>query len=254
MSVQATLTVEYGRTDPINLNGVGVASVNPVVGGDRLVSLLVGPIDYGNGGPVPFTTPSVAPTVLSYDLQGVSGGSGFFSDLSHATTSPAKLTQNTLPITGLARICLLSSGCQPGFTLEIDLSQNGTRGVGIGKTITASHPLSTTPIQLSLQHAPWQLAPATLPQSTLSGTITVMATGYVHGPLSNTSTAAKVGGTIQLISPSRVVTQGVPGEHSDKQALFTRLTLNFVPEPGSLLLLGPGVVGLAVLGRRRMHS
>ena len=254
MSVQATLTVEYGLTDPINLNGVGVASVNPIVGGDRLVSLLVGPIDYGNGGPVLFTTPSVAALVKSYDLQGVSGQSGFFSDLSHATTSPAKLTQNTLPIAGIARICLLISGCQPDFTLEIDLNQNGTRGVGIGGIITASTPLSPTALQLSFQHAPWQLAPATLLQSTMSGIVTAMATGYVHGPLSNTSTAAKVGGTIQLITPSQVFTQGVPGGHSDKQALFTRLTLNFVPEPGSLLLLGPGVVGLAVLGRRRMHS
>jgi hypothetical protein len=257
MSVQATLTVAYGLTDPIDLNGVGVAIVNPIVGGDRLVSLQVGPIDYGNGGPALFTTLSVSAIVISYDLRGLSGQSGSFFDLSHATTSPAKLTQKTLPIAGLARICLLFPDCQPGATLEVDLSQNGTRGVGIdieNNTITASTPLSTTTLRLSFHHAPWQLAPATLMQSTISGIATVMATGYVRGPLSNTWTAAKVGGTIQLISPSQVFTQGVPGGHSDTQALFTRLTLNFVPEPGSLLLLGPGAVALAVLGRRRMRS
>jgi hypothetical protein len=253
MTVNATLTVEYGLTDPIDLNGVGVAIVNPMVGGEQLVSLQVGPIDYGNGGPVPFTTPSVGALVKSYDLKGVSGGSGFFSDLSHATTSPAKLTQKTLPIAGTARICLLTSGCQPGFALEVDLSQNGTAGVGVGGTITASTPLSPTALQLSFQHAPWQLAPATLMQSTFNGIVTAMATGYVRGPLSNTSTAAKVGGSIQLIAPSQVFTQGVPGGHSNTQALFTRMTLNFVPEPGLLLLLGPGVVALAVLGRRRMR-
>jgi hypothetical protein len=254
MTVQATLTVVYGLTDPIDLSGVGVANVNPIVGGEQLVSLQVGPIDYGDGGPVLFTTTSVSTLIRSYDLRGVSGQSGFFSDLSHATTSPAKLTQNTLPIAGLARICLLFSGCQQGFTLEVDLSQNGTRGVGIGGTITASTPLSPTALQLSFEHAPWQLAPATLLQSTVNGIATAMATGYVRGPLSNTSTAAKVGGAIQLIAPSQVFTQGVPGGHSDTQALFTRLTLNFVPEPGLLLLLGPGVVGLAVLGRRRMRG
>ncbi|MFV1977858.1 MAG: hypothetical protein ACC649_00765, partial [Myxococcota bacterium] len=254
MSVQATLTVEYGLTDPVDLNGVGVAIVNPIVGGDRLVSLQVGPIDYGDGGPALFTTPSVSALIISYDLRGVSGQSGSFFDLSHATTSPAKLTQNTLPIAGLARICLLFPGCVSGSTLEVDLSQNGTRGVGIGGTITASTPLSTTTLKLSLHHAPWQLAPATLLQSTISGIVTAMATGYARGSLSNTSTAAKVGGTIQLITPSQVFTQGVPGGHSDTQALFTRLTLNFVPEPGLLLLLGPGVVGLAVLGRRRMRG
>jgi hypothetical protein len=254
MSVEATLTVEYGLTDPVSVNGVGVASVNAVVGGDRLASLWVGPIDYGDGGPVQFETPSVSALVLSYDLRGVSGRSGFFSDLSHATTSPAKLTQNTLPIAGIARICLIVPGCLSGFTLEVDLSQNGTRGVGIGGTITAITPLSPTSLELSLHHAPWQLAPATLLQSTVNGIVTAMATGYARGPLSNTSTAAKIGGTIQLITPSQVYTMGVPGGHSDTQALFTRLTLNFVPEPGLSLLLGPGVVGLALLGRRRMRS
>ncbi len=263
MSVQATLTVEYGTTDPVDLNGVGVATVNPVVGGDRLVSLQVGPIYYGDSDSVLFTDPVVTALVKSYDLRGVSGQSGFFSDLSHATTSPAKLTQNTLPIAGIARICLLFVGCLSSTTVEVDLSQNGTRGIGIGGTITASAtPMGATvsSFWISLRHAPWQLAPATLKQSIATsapgpGTIiTAMATGYVRGPLSNTSTAAKVGGAIQLIAPSQVFTQGVPGGYSDKQALFTRLTLNFVPEPGLLLLLGPGVVGLAVLGRRRMRS
>jgi len=257
MSVEATLTVKYGTTDPVHLNGVGVATVNPIVGGDRLVSLQVGPIDYGDSDSVLFTDPVVTALVKSYDLRGVSARSGFFFDLSHATTIPAKLTQNTLPIAGIARICLLFSGCLSATTVEVDLTQNATRGIGIGGTITAG---TTSGFRVSLHHAPWQLAPATLSQSTAPGTIiTAMATGYVHGPLwtagnPRSSTAAKTGGTIQLISPSQVFTEGVPGGYSDRQALFTRLTLNFVPEPGLSLLLGPGVVGLALLGRRRMRS
>lgn len=250
MSVQATLTVKYGLTDPVHLTSVGFANVNPVVGGDQLVSLQVAPIYFGDSSPVPFTTPSVTVYVKVYDLLGVSGQSGFLSDLSHATTSPAKLTQNTLPIAGIARICLLDPDCPSTTTVDVDLTQNGTRGIGIGGTITAGN---TTGFHITLQHARWQLAPATLLQSTMNGTITAMATGYVRGPLSNTSTAAKVGGAIQLITPSQVFTQGVPGGHSDTQALFTRLTLNFVPEPGLLLLLGPGVAGLALLGLRRMR-
>ena len=251
MPVEATLTVEYGTTDPVHLNGVGVATVNSVVGGDRLVSLQVGPIFFGDSDSVLFTDPVVTALVKSYDLRGVSAQSGFFFDLSHATTNPAKLGQNTLPIAGITRICLLFSGCLSATTVEVDFTQNGTRGVGIGGTITAGN---TTGFFISLHHAPWRLAPATLLQSTVSGIITMMATGYVRGPLSNTSTAAKFGGTIQLIAPTQVFTDGVPGGYSEVQALFTRLTLNFVPEPGLLLLLGPGVAGLALLGRRRMRS
>jgi len=251
MSVQVTVTVRYGLTDPVDLTGVGFANVNPVVGGDQLVSLQVWPIYFGDSSPVPFTTPSVTAFVKFYELRSVSGRSGFLSDLSHATTSPAKLTQNTLPIAGIARICLFFASCPSTSRVDVELTQNGTRGIGIGGTITAG---TTSGFHLTLHHAPWQLAPATLQQSTMNGIATVMATGYVRGPLSNTSTAAKVGGSIQLITPSQVFTQGVPGGHSDTQALFTRLTLNFVPEPGSLLLLGPGVVGLALLGRRRMRG
>jgi hypothetical protein len=259
MSVQATLSVKYGTTNPVQLTGVGVATVNPIAGGEQLVSLQVGPISFCDpdppffcADPVPFTDPVVSALVKSYDLRGVSAKSGFFIDLSHATTSPSKLTQNTLPIAGLARICLLFVGCPSATTVEVDLTQNGTRGIGIGGTITAG---TTSGFFISLHHAPWQLAPATLDQSTAPGTIvTAMATGYVRGPLSNTSTAAKTGGSIQLIAPSQVFTMGVPGGYSDTQALFTRLTLNFVPEPGLSLLLGPGVVGLALLGRRRMRS
>jgi hypothetical protein len=72
-----------------------------VVGGDRLVSLQGGPIDYGDSEPLEFTDPVVNIIVKSYDLKGVSGKSGFFYNLSHATPSPSKLTQNTLPIAGL---------------------------------------------------------------------------------------------------------------------------------------------------------
>jgi len=257
MSVQATLSVKYGTTDPVQLTGVGVATVNPIAGGEQLVSLQVGPIYFGDSDSVPFTDPVVSALVKSYDLRSASAQSGFFFDLSHAATSPSKLTQNTLPIAGLARICLLFVGCPSATTVEVDLSQNGTRGIGIGGTITAG---ATSEFFISLHHAPWQLAPATLDQSFAPGTImTAMATGYVHGPLwtsmnPRSSTAAKTGGSIQLIAPSQVFTMGVPGGYSDTQALFTRLTLNFVPEPRLSLLLGPGVVGLALLGRRRMRS
>ena len=46
-----------------------------------------------------------------------------------------------------------------GKTDPVDLTQNGTRRVGIGGTITASTPLTPTPLEIKLQQVPRQLAP-----------------------------------------------------------------------------------------------
>jgi hypothetical protein len=36
--------------------------------------------------------------------------------------------------------------------------------------------------------------------------------------------------------------------------LFSTLTIHFVPEPGLILLIGSGVVGLGLLGRSRLRK
>ncbi len=109
-------------------------------------------------------------------------------------------------------------------------------------------------IRVSLINAPWQLSQATLFNQTDNGAfITRMHQGFLHGPESNTSSTAKISGVIQLITPIQVVTSGISGE-SDKLSLFTTLTIHFVPEPGVMLLLGSGVVGLVMLGQRRMRK
>jgi hypothetical protein len=56
---------------------------------------------------------------------------------------------------------------------------------------------------------------------------------------------------IQLVAPQSITTTGVLG-NSTRLSLFLTLTMHFIPEPGLLLLLGSGVVGLGLLGRSRM--
>ena len=77
--------------------------------------------------------------------------------------------------------------------------------------------------------------------------------GFVHGPASNNTTTLRNSGVIQLITPSQVTVQGVPANNF-KLTLFSTLTIHFVPEPGLLLLIGSGVVGLGLLGRSRLRK
>jgi hypothetical protein len=59
---------------------------------------------------------------------------------------------------------------------------------------------------------------------------------------------AQGGGTVTLVSPSKISIDGALAQR--RTAGFTSLVLSFVPEPGSLLLLGAGAIGILFLVRR----
>ena len=56
-------------------------------------------------------------------------------------------------------------------------------------------------------------------------------------------------GTVTLVSPSKISINGALAQR--RTASFTSLKLTFVPEPGTLLLLGAGALGLALVGSRK---
>jgi hypothetical protein len=60
---------------------------------------------------------------------------------------------------------------------------------------------------------------------------------------------AQGGGTVTLVSPSKVSIDGALAQR--RTASFTTLVLSFIPEPGTLLLLGAGAVALTFAGRSR---
>jgi hypothetical protein len=162
-----------------------------------------------------------------------------------------ELTQTTVPFTGNVRICLFYAGCNSG---HIDLVLGGTLdgkmiGPGVGGTVAAS----SGAIRISLQGAPWTVGTTSIKHRTAgSGITTLTAMGYALGPQSNTSSAATPGGVVQFVTANQVTTTGIPRNDITGQIILHRL--HFIPEPGLLLLLGSGALGMAMLGRRRMRG
>jgi hypothetical protein len=66
----------------------------------------------------------------------------------------------------------------------------------------------------------------------------------------NNLLSASKPGTITVIAPLRVFTGAIAGNLPGE----VTLSFTFVPEPGTMLLLVSGAVGLAVIGRRRMRK
>jgi hypothetical protein len=112
---------------------------------------------------------------------------------------------------------------------------------------------TTGPVNLTLQHAPWTIGQPTMTLHTPNSNITTpwiaIPGGFAHGPASLTSSTAQRSGVVQLVTVSKVYTS-LTGAFPEAP-LIGVLNLHFVPEPGTLLLLGSGVAALALFGRRR---
>jgi hypothetical protein len=238
-----TATFKLGASKPQKFTGAGVATVNGSSFSSHLTTLRL------NGGitgsaAIPVTDPEITPLIPTIEVSGTLGA-GTFAPISGG----GGLTDRDLPIPGVARICLVLPGCVN--SLMFNLTEGGTRGLGLGGLITVG---GNGPIRISLENAPWTIGTGMLSRQTDNGQFAqVTQTGFVHGPNSATSSTALGSGVIQLISPIQVVTIGVPGE-TEKLSLFGTLRIHFVPEPGLLLLLGSGVVGLALLGRSKFRK
>ena len=103
-----------------------------------------------------------------------------------------------------------------------------------------------------MEAMPWTIGTASVVNQTLKGNyITLTRVGFAHGAASGTTSTAADSGVIQLIAPMRTSNAGITG-NSNPGANFTTLTLHFIPEPGLLLLLASGVLGLGLVARSRM--
>jgi hypothetical protein len=284
---EGTTSSTTGELPPLTLTGGGVATVNGSSGPipahlDRLrlaasrggvagtdTNIITDPETAGNG---------IAALILIGE-----GGTGTLGPISGAIASATALTQRTLPAGGLSKICLLSTICTDFLPLlltqpttngarfqvntatpgqltqaglqgkKIKMPGTGTKGVGIGGLITVG---GESAIRISLEAAPWTVKTATAIDQTDDNTgagafHNVTKQGFAHGPGSGTTSTAQPSGVLQIVTPSQVRTNLTLGTNA-KVSVLTELLIHFIPEPGLLVLIGSGVVGLALIGRSRM--
>jgi hypothetical protein len=230
------------------------------------------------------TDPEAAGNGIAAIILNLEPGTGTLGPISGAVSStvPA-LTQRILPIGGVAKLCLLSTVCtdflpllltQPttngarfsvntatpnqltpgGGGKRLAIPGTGTKGLGIGGLVTVG---GDSAIRISLEAAPWTIKTATAIDQTDDNTGSaafhnVTRMGFAHAPSSGTTSTAQPSGVLQIVTPNQVRTNLTLGSNV-KVAAVAELLIHFIPEPGLLLLLGSGVVGLALLGRNRMR-
>ena len=247
-----------------DFSGGGVATVNDSAGGvpAHLDTLrLKGSRGQIGGIDTEFITdPETAGNGIAGVIVEIEMGTGTFAPISGGAASATVLTRYVMPVYGMAKICLLSTACS--LYLEMPFTRaptvngvpfTGFTAVGVGGLLTAG---GYGGIRISLQAAPWTIKTTTvIDQITTGGTrisTTQTAKGWAHAPASTTSSTAQPSGVVQLVTPGHI-TSNIPLGSNDKLGGIVITVMHFIPEPGLLLLLGSGVVGLGLLGRRRMR-
>jgi hypothetical protein len=218
LAFTGTLSFQLATLAPITFGGSGTAVVNGSGPAGHLTGLSLSASAFALSGYVlPVTDPA------AYPIAGVKAtihnGAATFAGSGGAGFG------GTMPLIGVAKVCLFAACGTAGnvANLSVPLSV-----VGQGGTVTVMGPANAT-----VYGAPWTTGTAAV------GVITEV--GGVS-PLSSTGASS---GTLSLVTPIRIF-----GGFENTPA-FARLTLHFVPEPGTLALLGGGVCVLAVFGRRR---
>ena len=267
-----TLSIGFAGLPPIVATGVGQAILNSSAGiGGHLVTLQILSNTVSiTGVIVPITDPEVA---LTLSVRGTGAlGTGILRPISGAAASGTGLTQNVLPIVGQLRICILFTGCPSSLPIPLTAANGrffgtggGPVGVGIGGLITIGT-FGKGGARFSIYGQPWTVKTAIVTGVPIggqlicddsactlippTGTSSPFVQGFAHGPVSATSSTAAIGGVVQLVTATRILSTF----QFEIAPLFATLTIHLVPEPGTFLLFGSGIVALGFAGRRRRRK
>jgi hypothetical protein len=214
LTFDGSLSVQISTLDPVVLPGGGTATVNGSGGGGTLNSLTIPASVFAvTAVVVPVTDPGAFP-IAGVQVTAANGLGNFTG------------SGGTMPINGISKVCLFGPCDDSVANLNVPLSV-----VGVGGTA-----LVTGAVNLTVVGAPWTTGTAAIGATTLMGG---------KSPASNTGAAS---GTVTLVTPVFISTN--IGASSVVPA-FAILSLHFVPEPGTLLLVGSGIAGLVAFGRGR---
>jgi len=218
-----SFAIQLATLAPVVLPGAGSSLVNGSAAGGHLSTLTLPASPFATAG---FVLPVTDPVV--FPIAGVQVT---------AHNAPGNFnipSGGVMPINGAAKICLFGTCGNAVSNLSVPLTVVGQGGIA----------LVTGAVNLTVIGAPWTTGTAAI------GTAFTQM-GGVHGPASGgASSAAQASGTVALVTPIFVSTNIgassiVPG--------FGILNLHFVPEPGTLMLLGSGIAGLVAFGRSRVR-
>ena len=214
--------VQIATLAPVVIPGAGTALVNGSGAGGHLTGLGLGAGGFNISGFVlPVTDPAAFP-IAGIQVT-AANGSGSFGGVGGAGFG------GQMPILGAAKVCLFGACSMAVQNLSVPLTVVGQGGIA----------LVTGAVNLTVIGAPWTTGTAQV------GTVTAM--GGVS-PLSNTGAAS---GNVTLVTPVFISTN--IGASAVLPA-FAFLNLHFVPEPGTLVLVGSGIAGLVAFGRNRARK
>jgi hypothetical protein len=157
----------------------------------------------------------------------------------------------------------------PGLFFKLQLTQNDAGSFsgsplagnaafrGVLSLATASLPIGTLPFVLGEPFS--KVTKLILPTGGFPLTVVQFASGWTTGTLAFTQTSATAMGTNNLSANGAgtltLVTPVLIGSTAaSAPVIFGELSLTYVPEPGTALILGWGVLCLAALGHRRGRS
>jgi hypothetical protein len=288
LNFEGTVTTITGSLPPVPITGGGVATVNgpdsPIPAHLATLRLKASRGAVSGTATNLITDPEVAGNGIAAIIVQGALRTGTLAPISGAVESGAALTHARLPLGGVAKLCLLSTVCTDFLPLlltqpttngaryqlgtatanqltplgtqgkRLGVPGSGVKGVGVGGIVTVG---GFSAIRVSLEAAPWTVRTASAIDQTDDNTGSaafhpVTRMGFAHGPASGTTSTAQPSGVVQLVTPNQVRTNLSLGS-SEKVAILGELLVRFIPEPGLLVLLGSGVAGLLLLGRKRIR-